>query len=195
MAEQPFGLHAWVDESMRLSLDDKGAYVLAATVSDPAQADSVRNHLRSLVLPGQSRLHWHDEGDGRRSMIAREVAAHGLVSLVVVGIPVVRAKQERARRLCMQVLLPGLRAIGVHQVWYESRTQGLNQADARMVSALRGKRLLPHAMRVDPARPIEEPMLWVPDAVAGAVNAALGGNPQWLTAMSRSVSITEIALR
>jgi hypothetical protein len=128
-------------------------------------------------------------------MIAREVAAHGLVSLVVVGIPVVRAKQERARRLCMQVLLPGLRAIGVHQVWYESRTQGLNQADARMVSALRGKRLLPHAMRVDPARPIEEPMLWVPDAVAGAVNAALGGNPQWLTAMSRSVSITEIALR
>lgn len=194
-AEPPMELHAWVDESIRQTPDDKGAYILAATVCDLTRADEARTRLRSLLLPNQSRLHWHDEGDRRRSQIAAEVAATGLQGLVVVGTPVMRAKQERARRLCMEALLPELHADGVNQVWYESRTAVLNNADTRMVSALRGKRLLPPSMRVDHARPTEEPMLWVPDAVAGAVNAAQGANTQWLTTMGPSVRIFTIALR
>jgi hypothetical protein len=43
------------------------------------------------------------------------------------------------------------------------------------VEALRGKRSVSAGIRVEFARPKDEPMLWVPDAVAGAVNAAASG--------------------
>ena len=42
MSEQPetatvgeFALHAWVDESMRITADDLGTYILASAVCDP----------------------------------------------------------------------------------------------------------------------------------------------------------------
>jgi len=38
-----------------------------------------------------------------------------------------------------------------------------------MVAALRGSRTVPSNIRIDFERPVAEPMLWIPDAVAGAV--------------------------
>ncbi len=45
----------------------------------------------------------------------------------------------------------------------------------RMVRGFRGAKTIAADLRVDFARPLEEPMLWVPDAVAGAVAAARKG--------------------
>ncbi|WP_194762281.1 hypothetical protein [Microbacterium sp. UFMG61] len=44
-----------------------------------------------------------------------------------------------------------------------------------MVANLRTTDALPPTLRVDHAKPLEEPLLWVPDAVAGAVAAAHDG--------------------
>ncbi|GAA1553100.1 hypothetical protein [Kribbella lupini] len=35
-------------------------------------------------------------------------------------------------------------------------------------------------LKVAFARPVEEPMLWLPDAVAGAVTAAVLGDQRWV---------------
>lgn len=194
-AEPSSGLHAWVDESMRLTPDDQGIYILAAVVCDPACSDDGRNQLRALLLRGQSRLHWHGERDIRRSTIATAVAAIDMAALIVVGMPVSSAKQERARRQCMETLLPRLSGLGVDRVWLESRTPALNEADLETVRFLRGKQLLPRALRVNTALPTVEPMLWIPDALAGAVNAARGDDPRWLNILSQTVEIIDIELR
>lgn len=97
----------------------------------------------------------------------------------------VKSKQERARRKCLEALLPNLEARGVTRVVMEERTPSLVESDRRMLTAVRGKRLITTALRVGTARPKEEPMLWLPDSVAGAFGAARDrGKPEWLELMA-----------
>jgi len=173
-------LHAFVDESMRLTADNQGTYLLAAVVCDPAGCDPVREMLRSLRYRRQPRLHWHAEEDPRKAKIAESIGALALPATVVIGMPLARTKQERARAKCMEALLPELEAQSVVRVWLESRTPSLVLRDMRLVDALRSQRLITPGIRVDTALPSQEPMLWLPDAVAGAVAADRDGQPEYL---------------
>ena len=164
-----FALHAWVDESVH---DQAGLYVLAAAVADPSTCEPTRAALRDLVPVGRDRLHWRDESEPLRAKVAATVASCDLTSLVVVGLEMTPRQQERARRQCMTHLLDVLGDLGVTQVLLESRTRSLNDKDRHLVEQLRGQRLLPRTLRVDVELPSREPMLWVPDAIAGAVSAA-----------------------
>jgi hypothetical protein len=65
--------------------------------------------------------------------------------------------------------------------------------DLRLVKALRGKRSISSSIRVEFARPKDEPMLWIPDAVAGAVNGARSGAASVLDDMGQ-VDVIEIEL-
>lgn len=165
-------------------------YVLAAAIGDPTACDPVRADLRGLLRTGQRRLHWRDEDDKRRTQLAEAVGKLDMTAVVVIGAPVDNSRQERARRKCMEVLLPYLdQQLQVVQVWMETRTKSLNRGDHKMVVALRGRRLLTSQIRVDMSRPLEEPMLWVPDIVAGAVGAAsIGAEPRWQTALGGMVT-------
>jgi hypothetical protein len=185
-----FVLHAWVDESVH---EQPGLYVLAAAVADPAECDPVRSALRDLVPAGSDRLHWREQDDPARAKVAATVAGCDLTSVVVVGVEMSPRHQERARRQCMTHLLARLHDLGVTQVWLESRTRSLNDKDRHLVDRLRGQRLLPRSLRVDIELPSREPMLWVPDAIAGAVAAARkGGNSEHRAALGALVE--EIAL-
>lgn len=53
--------------------------------------------------------------------------------------------------------------------------QTLNRKDLKLVDALRAEGTMARALRVDFGLPSVEPMLWVPDAIAGAVSAARKG--------------------
>jgi hypothetical protein len=178
---EEFALHAWVDESMRAARDgNDGLYLLAAVVADPGVCDAVRDSLRSLVWKAAGRLHWRDETPSRRRKIAELIGGQDLAHVVVVGAPIDHRRQERARAQCLERLLYELEQLGVSQVWLETRHFALNERDLKLVEALRGKRSVSSEIRVEFARPKDEPMLWVPDAVAGAVNAALSEEPDTL---------------
>ncbi|MFT4163921.1 MAG: hypothetical protein QM650_01605 [Microlunatus sp.] len=69
-----------------------------------------------------------------------------------------------------------LSELAVSQVWIESRTQSLNRRDQRMIDALRSRRVIPSGLTLDFALPSVEPMLWLPDIVAGAVGLFRRGN-------------------
>lgn len=158
---------------MRAARDgEDGLYLLAAVVADPDLCDSVRDGLRSLVWKSAGRLHWRDETPARRSKIAEFIGVQDLAHVVVVGAPIDSRRQERARAQCLERLLYELEQLGVSEVWLETRHFALNERDLKLVEALRGKRSVGSGIRVAFARPTDEPMLWVPDAVAGAVNAA-----------------------
>jgi len=57
--------------------------------------------------------------------------------------------------------------MGVSRVFLEERHPSLNERDKRLIDAIRGKKLIPAELRIDIQRPSEEPMLWMPDIVAG----------------------------
>ncbi|OMQ16277.1 hypothetical protein A7K94_0203590 [Modestobacter sp. VKM Ac-2676] len=104
-----------------------------------------------------------------------------MAATVAIGMPLAKSKQERARKKCAEALLPHLEAMGVTRVIMEARTPSLVDADMRMVASIRGKRLITTALRVDTAMAQEEPLLWVPDAIAGAYGAARTlGRTDWL---------------
>ncbi|WP_108492230.1 hypothetical protein [Promicromonospora sp. AC04] len=167
-----FTLHAWVDESMRGPMDGRpGIYLMAAVVADPSACEQTRDSLRALRQGKARRLHWRHESELRQEKIAALVAELDAFNIVVVGVPLDSKRQERARRQCMERLLYELDQIGVTAVLLESRHPALNARDKTMAAALYSKAVVSSALRVEFALPNEEPMLWVPDAVAGIVNA------------------------
>lgn len=189
------GHHAWMDESLRTRVDGPGTYVLAAVVCPPERCDEIRGCLRCLLRKRQPRLHWKEETDRRRDLIAGALGSWGLPALVVVGRPMDPRKQERARRLCFAGLVDHLGTRGVSRLWIDARTPSLNRRDRQMVDALRSQRRLPHGLRVDVARPLQEPMLWLPDIVAGAVKAGLDGRPAWRAMINESIHEVNVALK
>ncbi len=48
-----------------------------------------------------------------------------------------------------------------------------------MVASMRSSGMLTASLHVMFARPLDEPMLWIPDAVAGAIAAAVKGVPAY----------------
>lgn len=166
MTEPEFALHAWVDESMHV---DHGIYLLVAVVCDPTGCDPYRDTLRSLLDTSQPKLHWGQESPDRRTKIIETVSGFDMTSVVVIGTPMHKRKQERARAVCMESLTIHLAEQGVTQIYLEERESSLNTRDHRVIESIRGKKLIPTELRVDVERPSIEPMLWLPDIVAGAV--------------------------
>jgi len=161
--------HAWVDESVSIGVDRSGFYVLAASVGDPSAAEAMRSAMRELVPKPRRRLHWHSEAAGTRRAAVDRIAALDLVHVVVVREVVEARRQERARRHCLERLLFELDQLEVARVWLESRGPTPDRRDVVMVDALRRSAAVSAKLRVGFARPSEEPMLWIPDAIAGAV--------------------------
>lgn len=192
---EPARLHAWVDESIHTpGPGATGMYVLASVVADPAGCDHPRAVLRELVPKGRARLHWRDESEPLRRKITAAIAGCDFLSVVVVGIELHAGNQERPRRKCMKRLLYELDRMDVSQVWLESRTDTLNSKDMWLIEKLRGERAIRTGLRVDIGLPSVEPMLWVSDAIAGAVAAAkkggAAGHRQALGAMIEEIQIT-----
>ncbi len=192
-----FELHAWVDESMHSAPDGRpgdGMYVLAAAVADPAACEPVRERLVHLVPSGKQRLHWRDEDDALRRQMAGAVGSCDLAHVVVVGSRFDNRRQERARRRCMERLFFQLESLEVSRVTLESRTASLNKRDQEMFAALRGCGAM-RGLRAEFGLPSAEPMLWVPDVVAGAVGLdrrGMGSEP--LESIAASLEIIDITV-
>jgi len=106
-----------------------------------------------------------------------------------------RSKQERARRCCLERLLFELEQFGVTEIWLESRRATQDRRDMRLIDSARDKRLVSQSTAVNFARPTGDAMLWIPDAVAGAVTAAILGESRWLTAMSEVITRHSVSVR
>ncbi|GAA3596528.1 hypothetical protein [Kribbella ginsengisoli] len=188
-------LSAWIDESIIVGKDHPGAYALASVITDVSAVDDLRDTFRALREKKVVRLHWVAESTKRRDLITHTIAELDLVSVVALGKPVHRQKQERARRCCMECVLHELEGYGVTSARLESRAPAQDRHDVRLVDSAREKGLISRDLLVDFARPTHEPMLWLPDAVAGAVTAAELGEPRWLLMLSESIDIRQVKVR
>ncbi|NJC69072.1 hypothetical protein HC031_04940 [Planosporangium thailandense] len=160
------------DESMRAGV---GVYVLAAACLEVEHEEQARHAVAALAKPGQ-RFHWRQAATPVQRKAVSAVAGLPALHLVVIAAPLDPRRQERARRHCLRRLLFELEQAGVARVVMEAREPRLNTRDIEAVDAFRAAGLIGSDIVVEhgyPTGPNGEPLLWVPDIVAGAVGAEL----------------------
>jgi len=184
------GVRAYVDESVRENAP--GLYVLAAVVVDVDQAEALRAGLQAALLPGEQRLHWHDEGAEARARLANVCGSPNLLAVVAVSTPMQRTRQERARALCLTGLLWELAGRDVPEVVLESRRQR-DRHDRSTIGAAKQARAAHPALHFEHRGPLQEPLLWLSDVVAGAVALDRLGQGAYLEALGGSISVVEVA--
>jgi hypothetical protein len=182
-------MRAYIDESVRVVTP--GLYVLAAVTVPPRRADGIVELLRASLPPGQRRSHWRDDSGARRRTLVAQFAELELNATIVVARPMTSARQERARRLCLRRLLWELEQQGVLEALLESRGEQ-DQADRRVIAGcqrsgqLSGRWTYAFGSK-------SEPLLWLPDTVAGAASLALAQDqPEYLTGLGTGVNMTEL---
>ena len=183
-------LLATVDEAMRGRW-----YVLAAAIVSEADADRIRDQLRALLLRRQRRLHWREESRPRREKLVSAVLAVRCVVVVVVGVGMDERRQERARRQCLERLLWELDQRGVRRVIAETRHAERNATDIHAIGAFRRSGVVSPSLRFDHGQPVQEPLLWLPDIVAGAVLSGYTGKSDFWLALEEILIEIQIELR
>ncbi len=171
---------AFVDESLRQG--PNGLYVIAAVVVT-LDFDAARDAARSMLLRGQHRFHWRDENDRRRRLMIDRISELGVGCRAYVCRPVAVRREPRARALCLNGLLWDLWQDDVVELVIESRQEHNDRRDRRtIVGAQRAQRAHPD-LSYRFAWPEVEPLLWLADAVAGAVSAAVGERADYTNAL------------
>jgi hypothetical protein len=154
-------VHAFVDESRR-----GGTYLVAVALVDPGELSTVRASLRKLCLPGQRRIHFKDERDSRRREILARILESGARGLVYSC----RGPEPQARGACLRRMMADFTERGVLRLVLESR-QGRDKEDERALRDVLGKRPSDAGLTYEHLRPHEDPLLWLPDAIAWCVGA------------------------
>ncbi|MGW3343234.1 hypothetical protein ACWDA3_07990 [Nonomuraea rubra] len=158
----------------------------------PHRADRCLADLQALLLHRQLRLHWHDENDKRRTQLIEAVAEWRPNGIVVVGASMNPTRQERARRKCMQCLLWELCDHHVVDVVFERRDRELDQRDHELAVALKGRHSIPPRLQLSWCDPRSEPLLWLPDIIAGAKSLAERGDGRFWSQLEVSMLVRDV---
>jgi hypothetical protein len=165
----------FVDESLR-----KG-YLLAAAVVAPEDLARVRSTLRGLRLPGERRLHFQAESEQRRRKIVGVLVQQSIEVHLYIGL----GRSERVRESCLRRLIDDAVKLNLQRLVLESRGQGPDRNDRKIIAeSLRIQSdpalASPPGLVYEHLRAHEEPVLWIPDAVAWCH----GAHRQWRSRIS-----------
>jgi hypothetical protein len=170
-------------------------YLFAAVLLH--EDEETARQLREAMLPLQHApkgFHWTHANDDQRGDAIDVICSFPALHLTVAGVPVRRDKQERARRICLEAFLRELESAGVEHVNFESRGSADNRRDLEVVGGFRAQRYL-KSIRVQHLDPRTEPLLWVADAVAGALGCHLRGESHHWERIKDPVELCDIHLR
>lgn len=170
---------AFLDESSANRAGDQQEYLICAAIISAEVCHEARAQLRSLLLPGQIKVHWTDERPTRRRQIVSQIVDLGPMSVVVAHLDARLRKVERYRRKCLETLYHELIAMKVFDLTLESRTPNQDEADRAHIVALQGQGL-DTRVRIAHMRGGDEPLLWIADAVLGAINAEFLGDCSYI---------------
>lgn len=180
--------YAFVDESEPNGTGHGGAYIMVASLPLADDLDDLRQSLMGLRPGSQKKLHWYESVDSLRAQTIELISTLQFIHWAVVVNPPGGDSPERRRRSCMERLfheVEGLQAID--RIVMESRGPADDKRDMEMVSILRNKKVVTSSIKVDHVRGPQEPLLWVPDAVCGAMNAREAGDSTWCDQLSKQL--------
>lgn len=146
-------------------------YVVSAAVV--LDAEAIDPELGRIFGDGRRRpFHWSREGSETLERMVDVICAAGVVAHVTVHYPTGRKRQEEARGLALAELVPLVVREGAEELIIESRTEREDGRDRRMLVGI--VRELPSPLRYR-WETKEQRLLWVADAVCGAVKEHLLG--------------------
>jgi hypothetical protein len=148
-------IHVFVDENKHRG------FLMAAARCPSGDVAVNRKALRSLLLPGQERLRFRHETDARRKQIIDVIAGFHLL------VDVYCAEQETLdnRRRCLEAIVRDT-AGKAERLVIERDESTLDRDRATLHAACR--RYEYFDLRWELIIPRQDPLLWVPDAVAWA---------------------------
>lgn len=155
---------AFVDESIRGQ-----RYLMGCVLVEARSLTDVRDCALAQVL-GRTRLHFHQEIDSTRR---RALAAFAELPIRVVGVVCVRGHgvtEFQARGACLGALVTDLQRRSVERLVIESRQD--DRDDQRTIGRVR---LREPRLVFEHRRGVDDPLLWVSDAVTWA----LGAGREW----------------
>jgi len=182
-------MSAWGDESGSNARKDPGTYLMAAAILANEDVGTSRDAMSRLLLPRESKVHWRDDQAARRRQVVNAVLELPVEGFVVVRQSMGGEPSERARRKCLDRLLPELEALGCSSLVLESRGAVQDRRDMAMIDALRRTRAVSSAIKVDHQPGPKDPLLWISDALCGAVVASRTGDPSYLQALASCTTI------
>ena len=178
---------AWVDESFA---DD--IYIFGAVVFQANEVDDARSAALDLKHPGETKAHWYSRVRKQRNVMVDVLTTLSPAKIVVARLPIVGESSERQRRKCLGLLLPALASTGVSVATFESRGPKDDQRDRDMLSALRRQHLIGSALKMGHARGTDEPLLWLADALCGAVMADRRGETMWWEPLRKTTEVITV---
>lgn len=160
-------MFAALDESTP-ELPNGIAYVMTGVVL-LADDEGARRAARAVLSAERTKpFHWHREGPVARNAMIECLGELGAVAHVVVHSPTRRRQQEAARARALSLLVPELVAEGAGHLCIESRGTAGDLKDRIVVldalNPIGGSSAMTYDWRTK-----DEPLLWLPDAVCGAV--------------------------
>jgi hypothetical protein len=156
------GDHVFVDESKRQS------YVMVAVGLGSAQVGSARAVVRGLRAAGTRRVHFQSENDMARRRFLDRVALMHLEHGMWVRVYVTSGRKElENRRAILTRMVDDLVEARADRLVLE-RDDSTVVHDEQAIKRARADTRAIGSLRYDHLRSSEEPMLWVPDAIAWA---------------------------
>jgi len=117
-----------------------------------------------------------------------------LTAVVVVRQGPQAEPDERRRRKCFEVLLLELIEAGCVELVLESRGTRADKRDRDLLDALRARKQAT-GLRLSHSPGPADPVLWIADAMCGAVVADRTGRPRWLTRLEDQVTVLHVDAR
>jgi len=150
--------HVFVDETKQRD------YLLVAGVVAVADLEAVRRSVRSLVLPGQRRLHMAKEGARRRRLIASAISGLDVQATIYDG-GRASGREHQARELCLRAVVEDAARQG-HTMLVLEQDDSLVHADRRVLySAVHGSGAV-ETLRYEHRRAEHDMLLALPDVIA-----------------------------
>lgn len=178
-------LAAWGDESIRIQASEP-MYLVAASILEKKPLSQI-NKLKELAPPNSKKVHWRDMGVNKQHSALQIVAEIPQSTYVVIAAPIKPNRQERARRKCLEVLLPYLESDNVEVLTLESRGGFLDKKDIDFLFYLRRAGIV-SSIDVTHATGTADLCLSVPDQILGAYGELLANTsvaPKWLEIWKR----------
>lgn len=185
-------LTAWGDESVSNTVRDPGTYILAVALTLNEHLDDLRDAVEKLRPRRAKKLHWHDDTDARHHTVLQGLATLPFESFVVIR-SAPGDRLEHSRRKCLDLLLRELEQLGCAELTLESRGPADDQRDRQLLQTLRRARHPAGAIRLHHEAGPRQPLLWIADAVCGAVRRNRAGHSEFLGYIEDRTTIRECA--
>jgi hypothetical protein len=158
------GRRAAAREQSRLVDESKErGYIIVACGVLPDRLATARKAMRTLVLRGQTRIHFHTESPARRRQILAAITATSASASVYIGDTYRR--EILARAACLEAVVTDAAASGAHMLVLE-QDDSLLRWDRKLLYELTRKTGCADTLRYEHHRGSNEELLWIPDAIA-----------------------------